>query len=449
MAIIYLRSTDGSDSNDGSTWALAKATLAAALTAAGAGGTVYVSRDHAETQATAMNLDSPGTAASPVRVLCVNDAAEPPTALATTATVSTTGNAAMNFTAGYVYCYGVTFNCGSGFNNARMNFGALTTSSWWWRIERGKLALVATGNDMPIIVGTSVGAGVGTGQLELVDTVVSFAHAAQHIRVHRNFSWRGPSDAAGTVGTAPTALIVIPGRGVSGPTVKVSGVDLSAASGALVDVAGAAGARVSFENCKLHASATVTTGTPFGPNGTIVELVNCDSADTNYNYHRHSYQGDITDETTIVRTDGASNGDVPFSLKMVSSANAKFFSPLESPPVTVWNETTGSAITVSIPVVTDGVTLTDAEAWIEVEYLGTSGFPLSTIASDRAADILATPANQTTDATSTWTTTGLSSPLKQTLSVSITPQEKGLIRARVMLARASTTMYVDPMAQVA
>ena len=36
MADIYLSSVDGSDSDDGSTWALAKATLAAALTAAGA-----------------------------------------------------------------------------------------------------------------------------------------------------------------------------------------------------------------------------------------------------------------------------------------------------------------------------------------------------------------------------------------------------------------------------
>ncbi len=73
MAVIYLRSTDGSDADNGSTWALAKATLAAALTAAGAGGTVYVSQVHAETQAGAMTLTSPGTEASPVRVICARN----------------------------------------------------------------------------------------------------------------------------------------------------------------------------------------------------------------------------------------------------------------------------------------------------------------------------------------------------------------------------------------
>ncbi len=54
MAVIYLRSTDGNDLDDGLTWATARATLANALTAAGAGGTVYVSQNHAETQASAM-----------------------------------------------------------------------------------------------------------------------------------------------------------------------------------------------------------------------------------------------------------------------------------------------------------------------------------------------------------------------------------------------------------
>jgi len=103
-AVVYLRSSDGNNADSGATWALAKATLAdtggtGALTAAGAGGTVYVSDNHAETQATTMTLASPGTAASPVRIICVDDAAEPPTARAITATVSTTGPAALAITA--------------------------------------------------------------------------------------------------------------------------------------------------------------------------------------------------------------------------------------------------------------------------------------------------------------------------------------------------------------
>ena len=133
MAIIYLRSTNGTaDADDGSTWALAKTTLAAALTAAGNGGTVYVSQAHAETQATVMTLTSPGTAANLVKIICVSDATAPPTTLATTATVTTTGASPISFS-GFGYCYGVTFNAGTGSTAANINF--TSGSPWYWRLE--------------------------------------------------------------------------------------------------------------------------------------------------------------------------------------------------------------------------------------------------------------------------------------------------------------------------
>lgn len=75
MANFYVRSTDGSDADNGTTWALAKATLAGALNVATAGDTIFVSDNHAETQASAMTLSSQGTAASPVRILCADDSA--------------------------------------------------------------------------------------------------------------------------------------------------------------------------------------------------------------------------------------------------------------------------------------------------------------------------------------------------------------------------------------
>jgi hypothetical protein len=108
-----------------------------------------------------------------------------------------------------------------------------------------------------------------------------------------------------------------------------------------------------------------------------------------------------------------------------------------------WNETTGSSMTVSAEVATDNVTLTDSEAWIEVEYLGTSNLPLSTFATDQISDpIFGTPANQTSSSV-TWNNVP-GTPVKQVLtSPSFTPQEKGIIRARVVLAKASTVVYSD------
>lgn len=173
-------------------------------------------------------------------------------------------------------------------------------------------------------------------------------------------------------------------------------------------------------------------------------MYNCDSGDTNYRIWTEALAGSVVSETTIVRSGGASDGTTSLSWKMVSNANAEYpLLQLESPEIVRWNETTGSSITVTVETITDNVTLTDDECWLEVQYLGTSGFPLGTFISDAKADVLATAANQTTSS-ETWTTTGLTTPVKQKLSVSFTPQEKGFIHAVVKLARASTTVYVCP-----
>lgn len=444
MAVIYLRSADGSDASDGLTWANAKATLAAALTAAGAGGTVYVADGHAESQASAMTLASPGTAGSPVRVICVVDTGdpEPPTAVATTGAVTVTGGNGIGFS-GFAYCYGVIFSAGSGGAGFTNRFTWISNNAWWWRYDACKLTIGGSAADQSLVVGCAGGVNSNDQLLELINTPITFGHASNEIFVECPVVWRDTPSAV--QGTAPDVLFV-PQTAENNVfhRIECRGVDLSALGSGktLIDAAGIYGDAI-FENCKLGASVAITTGNVLGQGGATVRLVNCDSADTNYRYFRKLYQGEIFHEATIVRTDGASDGTTPISRKMVTSANSKFESPLVSDPLVVWNETTGSSVTATVEVVTDNVTLTDAEAWIEVEYLGTSGFPISSTASDRATNILTTPANQTTSSVS-WTTTGLTTPVKQKLAVSFTPQEKGPIQVRVHLAKASTTMYFDP-----
>lgn len=431
----YVRSTDGDDASDGLSWANAKATLAGAFAVMAAGERVWVSQAHAETAAAMYTLTSPGTAASPCQILCGNDAAEPPTALATTATItSTNNNAGRSFLfAGFAYSYGVQYLVSGG------SAGAIrfqSASPWWWRIEAGKLGTRGT-----LVAGLN--ATTADDQLlELINTTIDFIIATAGIEVRCPFRWTATASAIAGA-TLPTTLFLTPSTGNAGYA-TIFGVDLSALGSGknLVDAGQANFGDYLFQNCKLGSSVAIVTGTVAGQGATTVEVVNCDSADTNYRYAKHVYQGSITQETTIVRTGGASDGTTAFSRKMVSGANAKFYSPLEGPWVYFWNETIG-AVTVSFETVTDNVTLTDAEAWVEVEHLGTSGFPLSLIEQDRAADILATPANQTTSS-ETWTTTGLTTPVKQTLSESVTPAEIGWIRARVILAKASTTVYVCP-----
>jgi hypothetical protein len=179
-------------------------------------------------------------------------------------------------------------------------------------------------------------------------------------------------------------------------------------------------------------------------------MYNCDNAATNYRMWVEDYAGSIKSETTIVRADGATDGTQPFSWKMTSSANCNAaLSQLETdelPPK--WNEVVGSAITVQVEIAHDSVTnLTDGEVALEVQYLGTSGVPLSLFISDSKSSFLATAADQTTSS-ATWTTTGMTNPNKQVLSVTFTPQEVGFILPKVILGKASKTIYVCPKVQV-
>lgn len=501
MATIYLRSTDGSDASDGLTWANAKATMAAALTAAGAGGTVYKADGHAESQATTITLTSPGAAATPIPVLCVDDTSdpEPPTALATGGSVQVTAAGLQHLKfAGFGYDYGSTYIVGSAGNNNVQDIRWDSSAPWWWKHENCTFTLENINASSRVTVGLEISAGtVDDTLLEWVDCTVNFSSASQGFLVSTNFTWRG-----GSVGdTAPTVLFKAKSNTGNAGNVLVEGVDLSllGSGSSLVDVSGATIGSFTFKNCKLGASVAFTTGTHAGQGGLTVEVVNCDSGDTNYNYYKRCYQGEIFDETAIVRTGGASDGTTALSHRFVSSANTKFYAPLVGPWVSFWNETTGSAITVATEVLWFGAALLkDDEAWIEVEYLGTSGFPVSSFAHDRAADILTAGANQSAS-TEPWvgtdrannnlyslndiievqgrlwicTTAGSSDSsepagyasgsdgssvndggavfragYRLTLSKAVTPQEKGVIRARVCLAKASTTLYACPHLEV-
>ncbi len=437
MANIYVRSTDGSDADNGSTWALAKATVAGALAVAAAGDTIYVSHVHAETQASAMTWTSPGTAASPALILCVNDGAEPPTALATTATVTTTGTNAIVFGAGYAYVYGIIFSAATGSSSASIVWNVAAS---WWRHEACAFRLATTSSNGSIGAGVS-GTSHNNNAVEWVNCTVQFSHVSQTVQVRDSLLWLSTANAV-TGATIPTSLFKPTVNGTG--RITCMGVDFSALGSGknIVDLSVASASEYTFVDCKLGASVGLTTGSIVGQSGAFAYFINCDSADTQHRYHYQDYAGTISQETTIVRTGGASDGTTAFSRKFVTTPNAKFYAPLYGPWFKFWN-TTLSAQTIGIEVLTDNVTLKDDEAWIEVEYQGSSGVPCGVFARDRAADVLATGANQTTSSEA-WTTTGLGTPVTQVLSVSVTPQETGWIRARVVVARPSTTLYACP-----
>lgn len=406
-----------------------------------AGDTVYIGDEHFQTQATGLDLTcSAGTRTNPLKFICVQDTGDPatPTTLANTAVVEMTGSDILRWQSGFAYIYGLIMRVGAGASASSINF----SGNAGWIVEACALRLIGTSAGSSINVIPSGSAGY----VKWVNTTVQFAAVGHGIVVgEADFEWKDTPGAL-VLGTVPTALFKGFGPNDSG-TIKVHGIDLANLSTALIDLTEQYFHHVDVYNCKMHASAVFTTGTPQGVGGQI-RVINCDSGATNTNLLFDIGQGTLSEELTIVRTGGASDGTTPFAWKIVTRATTPRFDwPFFSLPIVLWNDTTGASKTATVEIVNDGVTLKDDEVWAEVEYLGTSGFPVASFIDDAKADILATAANQASSAVA-WTTTGLTTPVKQKLQVSFTPQLKGPVIVRVYVARPSTTLYVDPLVSI-
>jgi hypothetical protein len=422
MANVYVRSGAGGGAT-GADWANAYLTLSAALTAKAAGDVFYVAHDHAESTAGAVTLTSPGTAASPCQIICVNSAGTvPPVSadLATTATISVTGVNNLT-TAGVVsLCYGITFTVGDSTNNVSFLGGGQ------WTFDT--CAIRNSGNNASGTIRPS------NSFLKTIwrNTTVQFAHISQSMNtmVGGEFEWLGGSI---TGATFPTNLF---GASIYG-TAIVRGVDLSNMSTKTLLAAAAGSIKLHFEDCKLPASFT-RMGAPSAYPARLT-ISRCDNGAVNYRYEAEDYFGAQTTETTIVRSGGATDGTTPIAWKFVSTANCKFTAPFESLPIYIWNEST-SSMTVTLEGIWGGgaVPLND-EIWIEVRYLGAAGNPQGSVASTAKADVLATGANTTASAES-WG--GSTTAFK--MAATFTPAQKGAIAIVVKIGKASSTFYVDP-----
>lgn len=437
MANIYVRSTDGSDSDNGSTWALAKATLAGAAAIDAAGDTIYVSQDHASITAGAVSLAINSSVSAPSKIICGNDAAEPPTALATSATVTTTGNSSISPVngSGFQYISGIQFIAGSGASGtasiAAGNSLALSV------FESCSFQLATTGASSRI---THPGIGANG---HLKNCTFKFGAAGQSVQLDGgNGHIQGGSLLSG--GVSPTSFFI----GTSVNEVLIEDFDFSNGDAAMNLMNYTAAGHVVIRNCKLPASWSGLLNAGNTSSFGVVEMFNCDGGDTNYRYRKASQFGTIQDEETIVRTGGANDGTTSWSLKLVTTADAEFpLNTIDTPERVRWNDTVGTPITLTVHIVRDSLTnLTDKEIWLEVDYLGTSGVPLGSPIDDRGG-LIASAADQTTSA-EVWTTTGLTNPNEQQLSVTFTPQEAGYIHYKVRLAKASTTVYVDQKAVI-
>lgn len=432
MADVYVDSNAGG-AGTGANWANAYTTLAAAFTGGAAGDTFWVAHNHAETQASAMTIAVKGTYASPSRVICVNSGGSvPPVSadLAITATITTTGNFGITINGASVACYweGITFSAGTGANTATL---VLQANDIRHHFKNCKFKRASTNSASITIGGTRT-------RISLENTQFEFGNVGDSIAFQGRIIWEDTPSAIVT--TVLTTGLLIPGTNPA--DVVLRGVDLSLltpGTSTIVRAASNPSHEYTLINCKLGASVVVAATPTVG--GPQVNVIRCDSGDTNYRTERYLYQGTLTTETTTVRTGGASDGTTTIAWKIVPTANNERDFPFTTYPISIWNETTGSAVTLTIEGYwSGGAVPTTADVWMEVECLDTSGFPISSFTSGGPADVLAAGTNHTSSS-ETW---GAGGTTKFKMSVTVTPQEKGPINVTVKYANTTETCWIDP-----
>lgn len=450
MTVYYVDSAAGSNTSPYDTWAKAATTLAAVDALDAAGDTIYVASTHNESIASSTIWSWAGSVGSPTKIIVADKTSgAPPATIATGGAVSCSASANMDWR-GDVYTYGLTFNIGIGASSNTFQDNIANQQHFF---EKCVFNVVATAGLIKPQTGFS-----GTSRIVWKDCDVKFANASGQIVSSADFRWSGGSILAGS--TAPTTLFACGNTGLGGPTL-VENVDLSNGGSSMNIFSSTGNGLMLIRDCKLPASWSGSLFTGTIQPGCRAEMHNCDSGDTNYRLAVADYNGTIVSNDVIGTTDvtGSSkfNGATElsrFSWKMDSGSGALYpMRSLATPDILVWNDAVGSSKTFSIEYVADtnvaagqGAGTASAfqnnEVWVELAYLGTSGFPLGSRVESRPANILTTPTDNS--AGGTWTTTGLTTPKTGKLSVTFTPQEKGYVIARVCIGKASKTIYVDP-----
>ena len=405
---------------------------------------IWVADDHDETQSTFWQVIPSG---SRKVIVCVDPSAAPPTAKSTGAAFKSTfaSSNPLEIRLADAFTYGLTFDT-SGVSSA--SAGRININTGGNRIPTGPMEECT----FKLNTSSSGYLGInGTGILTLKNPTIHFGHASQTINCSGMVT-RILSDGRSLFGgaTYPTTLFTGSGSGAF-QEVEMSGVDLSAlGSGkSLVNPTGnSTSLKMHLDACKLGASFAILAAAIPNANSSEIDITRCDSADTHTREEHYRYEGSVVQETTIVRSGGAELSGVPYSLKAVTLSTAKFIRPLYTPWDYRWNDAVGSPVTVDIEVVTDGVTLSDKDIWLEAQALTTNSFPLSALSTGRNSDLVGIlqggSGTNHTSSSETWTTTGLSSPTKQKLSITFTPETVGPWAIRVAVARASTTVYICP-----
>jgi hypothetical protein len=380
-----------------------------------------------------------------------NTGSTAPTTLTAGGSVAVTGTNSSVSYAGFCYVNGVNFSSGTAGNSCILIFNS--TFPWAWTLEACTLRTVTTGN------ATSSGVVVGVNNtnlddcvLRLVNTKINFSQVLHRFIVSSRFVWKDTPLAIDGA-TVPTVLIA----GTFGipAMIEIENVDLAAivTGKSVIDISMASRSVAKVRRCTLGTGGSRTTGTIPGPGGMRASFEECAAGTISGTplglTEFVAYEGTAAHSLTRYRTGGADDGEQanPYSMEMTTNASAlEIYNPLEVTLGSIWMGPDASI----------------------------SGATSRGIVTSYRAGPLATPDNLTTDTVSTWTGTGTGTKQKidHTLSngdtltvyvasgvtlqndefwieVSEPDQVAGLVTVKALLAKPSTTVYVDPKIEVA
>lgn len=423
---------DGGDGTTESSWATADISISDldAEYALASGEIVYFGHDHAQAgRASALTIVGP-TAGAPVSFISATQGSDPPTyAASTTSQIQTNSTYNITFDGSFAL-YGISVVSGDTL--------VLTADLDESFIAKG--CRFAVGANKFILTSSQ--------RLILIDCVVDLAadgtttrsagvfqpNVLGRVEIH-GMSFENAGYRTGSVFASNASdVIFVSGSDFSGFT--QSGV-------VLLSVASAA-REVTFNNCLTHSSWTPVSGTTQA--FTRVMMTNVGPANAPTYMYLLTYFGSCVSSSAIYRTGGATVEATACGWLVTTESRCSEGSPFYTPWIYGTVASTGSK-TFTVYITNDTGDFTDAEAWLEVESLGTASEAQFDFASDQRT-ITTTATAQTDDTGSTWNGAGPSFTYKQSLAVTATVNVAGLYRARVCVGVASIAgsryFYVDP-----
>ena len=465
MATLYVSSVDGSDSDNGSTWALAKATIAGALAVAtDSENIIYVDSSHNFAPTAAINWN-PAADNIQVAIISVNrstgawlaGAAETVNVNAQAFSIGSTGTTGAAWKL-FVFGMVITGNSGSSTNN-KINIGTDSDSASFFVFRDCVLSTPGTSTNATLIFGGGSSFNWESKTFRFINCTLKLTDNVSGIPV--SVQWllflRFENCVFQSAGTAkPTEIFSTTGTGHStrAELIQLLNCNLTALDGgtAIVNVAGfTKGGRLEIVNSALGSGMTFTTGSWSSLGRFEVTAINCDSGDTNYKFRYQNRLGTLVESTSVYASDGFEFGGLtPLSWQIVTTSQCNEFEPFVTPWMVRWNDST-SAQTASLEVVHDSATaLHDRNLWAEFEYLSNASYPLGTLASARNAQPFDGSSSNWGAGSATWTGTGgFSNENKQKVTKAFTAAEKSPLRGRLFVAAASKTLYLDPQERLA